>query len=275
MTIKADIVLDSVNPHGHRITTFRLKYPRFIHSEFLTHRDFSRNAASSRAVPIWDSVKLVWKDMAMPIHWGKKKRGMQADGEIGRKRREVAKFVWSFTGMLVSVMVLFLYMLGLHKQVANRMLEPWTHIEVIMTTTKLANWFTLRDHPDAQPEIQHLAYLMRKALEQSVPQQLTWNQWHAPYVEPDLFKKFGIRAALRISASCCAQVSFRKLDASLDKANNLVKRFLENDVVHASPFEHAAQACKDGGSGNFTGTNWYQLRHKLETEPDFIFGDLT
>lgn len=265
MTIKAKIICDSINPANERITTWELEYHRFIHAEFMTHRDFSRNAASSRAIPIWKMIKHVWANMAVPIHWGKKQSGMQADQEVNAFARNAGKAVWVFTGLFVSLMVLLMKSLGVHKQVANRMLEPWTHIKVVMTSTKLNNWFLLRDHPDAQPEIRELAKQMRFHLSRSNPDKLDWGEWHLPYVTASDRARYSLKELLKISTSCCAQVSYRVLNTSLDKANRIFNMLVKADVKHASPFEHPAQAVADStGSGNFTGTQYEQYRLHLE-----------
>jgi hypothetical protein len=271
MTISAKIIADSVNPSGHRITTFELEYPRFIHSEFMTHRDFSRNAASSRAIPIWKAVKLVWKNMAMPIFWGKKQAGMQASGEVNLFSKILGISIWKFTGYFVSLMVLLMKALGVHKQTANRMLEPWTHIKVVMTTTRMDNWEKLRIHPMAQPEIRELAILMRQERRFSLAKKLKWGEWHLPYVSADDRLKYGIKDSLKISSSSNAQVSYRLLDTSIDKALKIFKMLINSDVLHASPFEHPAQAVEDsGGSGNFSGSNWVQYRYYMEN-PDTTY----
>ena len=49
--IKAVIAADSINVKGKRITTFIVTMPRIVLAELNTHRVFSRNSASSRAIP--------------------------------------------------------------------------------------------------------------------------------------------------------------------------------------------------------------------------------
>jgi len=264
MTIRARIIADSINPKGERITTFELEYHRFIHAEFMTHRDFSRNAASSRAIPIMKAIKLVWSNMAVPIHWGKKQAGMQADVELGSVRKFFAKAIWKFTGYMVSVLTLLLKSVGVHKQVANRMLEPWTHIKVVMTTTKMDNWNTLRAHKDAQPEIRELANQMNRAMLNNKPELLDWGQWHLPYVSENDKEKYPIKTLVKMSVTACAQVSYRVLDTSIDKVNRVFGLLINADVIHASPFEHVARVTKKGGSGNFTGSFWRQYRFYVE-----------
>lgn len=268
MTITAEIIADSVNPNGERITTFELEYPRFIHSELMTHRDFSRNAASSRAIPIKKMLQLVRSNMAVPIHWGAKQSGMQADNQLQGFKRTLARTTWKLTGFIVSYMVQLLDLIGLHKQVANRMLEPWSHIKVVVTTTKYDNWFTLRDHKDAQPEIRELAVQMRKKMAVSVPKQLQWGEWHLPYVSEQDRIDYPLITLVKISTTACAQVSYRVLDTSITKVNRVFDLLINADIIHASPFEHPAVASKNGGTGNFTGTNWKQYRHYIENNKE-------
>lgn len=264
MTISAKIIADSFNPDGERITTFELEYPRFVHSELMTHRTFSRNAASSRAIPIKKMLKLVRENMASPIHWGLKQSGMQATNQLTGFKAWFAKKLWKTTGYLVSYMVQAMDKIGLHKQVANRMLEPWSHIKVVVTSTDMSNWFLLRDHPDAQPEIWQLAIVMREAMEKSKPIPLAWSEWHLPYVSAKDKLEYTLGEQLKISTCACAQVSYRVLDTSITKVNRIFDLLINADVVHASPFEHVARATKSGGSGNFNMTKWKQYRFYIE-----------
>jgi len=262
--INAKIIKHSINPANEDIVTWELEYHRFIHAEFMTHRDFSRNASSSRAIPIWKMIKHAWTNMAIPTHWGKKQKGMQAAQEVNPFAQTMGKIIWIFTGLCVSLMVLLMKGLGVHKQVANRMLEPWTHIKVVMTTTKHGNWFLLRDHRDAQPEIRQLAKQMRQKLAESTPERLEWGEWHLPYLTSYDKSILTLSKQLKVSTSCCAQVSYRLLDTSVAKAIAIFNRLVNADVKHASPFEHPAQAVENGGTGNFTGTGWMQYRKLLE-----------
>lgn len=251
--ISAKIVADSIS-QGKRITTFELEYPRFIHSELMTHRVFSRNAMSSRAVPIEKMIEQVAKEPAMPIHWGKNQAGMQAKEEVsgedkyGNDRKELLKARWHESAKFQASFAQEFSDHALHKQVVNRILEPFQTMKTVLTSTEFENFYWLRNHEDAQPEIKKLAEEMLKAQEQSVPVELEAGEWHTPYYDKGSWKEGydydyqGVRLeeALAISASCCAQVSYRKLDDSLEKALNVYKRLVESEPVHASPFEHQA-----------------------------------
>jgi hypothetical protein len=254
MTISAKIIADSVSTSGKRITTYELEYPRFIHAEFMTHRLFSRNAASSRAIPVERAIELIKQNTAMPIHWGKNQPGMSAKEECdtfiaGRNREE-----WWKEARDVAIGYASAFgKVGYHKQIVNRLLEPYSHIKVVCTATEFDNFFYLRRHPDAQPEIQELANQMWETRNQNTPNELYPGEWHVPYYgtgfwmsagpsEGEESDQFGVtlNEAIAISASCCAQVSYRRLDDSLEKALEIYNRLITSKPAHASPFEHQA-----------------------------------
>jgi hypothetical protein len=273
--ITAKIIKDSISPVGKRITTFELEYPRFVHAETLTHRVFSRNAASSRAIPIETMIKQVIDNPAMPVWWGKNQTGMQAKEELcnikttinhytGRvgTSLEKAKEVWLDSRDSAVTYVKELSTIGLHKQIANRILEPWAHIKVVVTSTEWDNWYNLRNHPDAQPEIHKLAEIMLEEHNRSVPRKLDYGQWHLPYVNED--EGYTLDDAQKVSVSLCAQVSYRKSDDSLEKAIKIFDRLIESKPTHASPTEHQATPLEDNeeSSGNFKG--WLQYRQLIK-----------
>lgn len=246
--ISAKIVGDSIS-QGKRITTFELEYPRFVHSELMTHRVFSRNAMSSRAVPIEKMIEQVMNSPAKPIHWGKNQSGMQAKEELSDITH--VDFYWEELAKEVGGYAAYFSKQGLHKQVVNRILEPFQTMKTVLTSTEFENFFWLRNHEDAQPEIKKLAEEMLKAQEESEPLELKVGDWHLPYFETSFWDgdwpaldingtEYSLEDAKAISASCCAQVSYRKLDDSLEKALNVYKRLVESEPVHASPFEHQA-----------------------------------
>lgn len=247
--IKAKIVADSVNTSGDRITTYELEYPRFIHSELMTHRLFSRNAMSSRAVPIDKMLEQVRDTPASPIHWGINKSGMQASEEhpdVGR-----CEDLWKSSAHSVSMLAEVLKSENLHKQIVNRLLEPFQMMKVVVTATEYQNFFWLRLDEDAQPEILELAAVMKSAYDESEPEVLQSGEWHTPYVEhkryPEelIYKVDGLSVnpeqAIAISSSCCAQVSYRNIDNTYEKAMTVYERLgVGGSKIHASPFEHVA-----------------------------------
>lgn len=262
--ITATIIADSISAHtNQRITTFELEYPRFIHAELMTHRQFSRNSASSRAIPIDKMIELVQTNAASPIHWGLNQSGMQARKE--HHDPHICEKAW-YEAMYSAIHhAKQLQALGLHKQIVNRVLEPFQMMKVLVTATSFDNFFNLRCHKDAQPEIKHLADLMYEAMQNSVPEVLHAGEWHTPYVyherndngvleyfvyttdtsgtETDgyQYKQYlSEDEAIKISCSCAAQVSYRKNDTSIEKAISIYDKLVNSDPVHASAFEHCA-----------------------------------
>lgn len=290
--IKATIVADSISAHtNQRITTFELEYPRFIHAELMTHRQFSRNAASSRAIPIDKMIEQVLSNPAEPIHWGANQSGMQADKQIVETGR--AKQVWKIAKEDAIYHAEKLQELGLHKQIVNRVLEPFQMMKTLVTATNFDNFFNLRCHKDAQPEIKQLADLMYQAMQESKPEVLQAGEWHTPYVYHTrseqgvlMYYVLGrdgevqyltVDEAIKISCSCSAQVSYRKNDTSIEKALTIYDKLVNSEPVHASAFEHCAtpidiESTKEGithfdvndvpYSGNFS--NWVQYRQLIE-----------
>lgn len=256
--ISATIIQDSINFDSYRktrITTFELTYPRFIHSEFMTHGMLAKNAASSRAIPVDKMIELVLSHPQAPIHWGKNQSGMQAKEELVGEALANTMTLWDEARTEAVFLAKEMLANGAHKQIANRILEPFTQMKVVCTATEYENFFWLRDHPDAQPEIQELARCMRAALENSKPLDLYCGEWHVPYVSRDrdirsnaLVYHTGEGSVLTldeakiVSASCCAQVSYRKSDDTVDKAQRVYDRLIGSEPVHASPTEHQAMA---------------------------------
>jgi len=319
MTITAKIIADSVGPKSPRITTFELHYPRFIHAELMTHRMFSRNASSSRAIPVERQIAAIIEDTAMPVHWGMNQSGMQAEQET-----DAAVFVNGFEyyddgddrcGLLehrimysaegawneardraIEVAEAFVAA-GYHKQVVNRILEPFSHIKVVVTATNYDNFFHLRSHKDAQPEIKVLSDLMMAAYAESTPRELSNEDWHLPYVtdaELDYIQSaenlvhdavpMTVDDLIKVSVARCARVSYKTHDGtptSVEADMALYERLLGSVPLHASPAEHQAKmdtltyfGCSgvdvakwenEHLSGNFGG-GWIQYRKTLDHE---------
>lgn len=253
MTVSAKVIKDSISPQGIRITTLELEYPRIIHSELMTHRVFSRNSASSRAIPVSKVIELVESNPAMPVHWGKNQAGMQAKEELDELSKESVRQLWLEAAKQAVSIAKVMAATNCHKQVVNRLLEPFQHMKVVVTSTEWANWDWLRDHPDADPTIHALAKEMKRVRNESIPEELFYGEWHLPYVhskrseiyaERNYFDEHGepitLEQARMISASCCAQTSYRKQDGSLEKAEDIFKKLVESEPCHASPVEHQA-----------------------------------
>jgi len=261
--ISSKIVLHSASPvHEQPIATLQLVYPRFIHSEFMTHRVFSRNAMSSRAVPVAKMIEQVRLDPAMPIHWGANQPGMQASGEVNDEAKKDAAVLWQRSALVASDVAESMSLrLGLHKQVVNRILEPYQWMHTIVTSTEWDNFFSLRLDAAAEPNIRRLAQCMLAALEGSTPVE---RDFHAPYVSEAEIEELDYERAALVSAARCARVSYLNHDGSapvLEKDLALAETLRTSR--HASPFEHQAWvfADPDHRSRNFRG--WEQFRDRI------------
>lgn len=322
MSFEAKVIAHSTTQFCKDIITLQLRYPRFIHAENKTHRilssesedeafavtqstglmddrALSRNASSSRAIPVAKLVDMVRNNPAMPIHWGKNKPGMSADeechelidvpaeladayghfcglgGAYPTPQRTTREAWWRFGAWLSAHISEQFSLAGYHKQIANRQTEHSQWISVVVTATEWDNFFELRDHPDAQPEIRHLAKLMKEAIENSSARLLQRGEWHAPYVsveeQREILAKHGWRGVIRVSAARCCRVSYLKHDgthATFEEDMALCDRLAASKPIHASPFEHQAEPghgrSHEALGGNLVG--WIQHRKLLELE---------
>ncbi|HEV2739872.1 MAG TPA: FAD-dependent thymidylate synthase [Candidatus Elarobacter sp.] len=278
MPFSARVLLDSVSPAGVRLTTMEARYPRFIHSEVMTHRVFSRNSSSSRAVPIRKMIDAVRTDPAMPVWWGRNQAGMQALAELDGNARALARAEWqrALEDALAHAERLAASDINLHKQLVNRILEPFAWITVIITATEWANFFTQRTHEDAQPELKHIATLMLDAYRGSAPRALAFGEWHTPLVLADEEAALPLEERLKISVARSARVSYLTHDGSRDHAKDveLYERLVEGGANgHWSPFEHVATPLESARewSGNFRG--WQQFRKRFAQEHASAFPD--
>jgi thymidylate synthase ThyX len=160
---KVVVLADSVAPNGSRLFTVEATYPRFVHSELMTHRQFSRNAASSRAIPVEKTLARVWDEPATPISWGKNQKGMQAEEELLGVDLGFARSYWTEARNKAAQQADKMVKMGVHKQIVNRLLEPFVWMTTIISATDWANFFALRCHRDAQPEIREIADRIRYA----------------------------------------------------------------------------------------------------------------
>ncbi len=250
--ITAKVVCDSVSEQGIRLTTFEIEYPRFIHGELMTHRMLSKNSSSSRAIPIQKMLDQIESNMAIPVYWGKNKSGMQAVEEVSKFDEAKSVLNWERSYNYVKERVENMVEIGLHKQVPNRLTEPFQMMKVVITGTDWDNFFNLRIHPDAQPEICMLAYKMYRAMQESKPIELKVGEWHLPYVNvgwngkgqacyaDEDFNVIELEQATKLSAASCAAVSYRTESMTLEKADKIFDMLINAEVIHASPFEHLA-----------------------------------
>lgn len=252
--ISAEIICDSISNEGRRLTTMRLRYPKFIHGEFMTHRMFSRNASSSRAIPTKRYLEEVRSDelRACPVFWGKNQAGMQAAEELTGINLAIVQEQWRRSAFNAAAIAESMAERGAHKQIVNRILEPYLHINVVVTATEYMNFFGLRLDEGAQPEIRVLAEEMWQALQNSTPKLLQVGEWHLPYVNEKTWQEIGasgdfLSTAIKVSVARCARVSYTSFEtgktSTVEEDLKLHDRLVGNHPIHASPAEH--QACPD------------------------------
>lgn len=255
--ITAKVILDSRSPDGARLTTMELRYPRFIHGEFLTHRQFARNSASSRAIPFSKFVDAVIADPVIPLKWGAEKPGMQTGEEV--TDRDKAVEIWLGARDSAVQEATLLHHLGVHKSICNRLLEPWQWMVTLVTATEWANFFDQRCSPDAEVHMRTLANAMREALANSGPIQ---RQVHAPYIDPITESELPIQQRKRLSVARCARVSYLNHDGTRDLQKDYDLHDKLRLSAHPSPFEHVATAAtRIHQSGPFAG--WKQYRKEI------------
>ena len=274
--IEAKVIEDSISPQGKRITTLQVKFHRYILPEFNTHRVFSRNFSSSRAIPTAKLIEQVRTQPAMPVHWGRNQPGMQASEELSGQELDNAITTWNLSAEMAAQQAEMMAAAGAHKQIVNRIIEPYLFVTGIVTSTEWDNWDALRAHPDAQPEIQELALKIIEARKLSIPKSLDYGTWHLPYVSIEerndgFFKVEANKWMLqKISAARCCRVSYLKHDGTVPDINDdlaLFQRLAGAVPIHASPLEHQATPStwvKDTLGGNFYG--WQQFRKIWEDE---------
>jgi thymidylate synthase ThyX len=257
---------------GSRLTTFELVYPRFILAEVNTHRQFSRNSASSRAIPVEAMIAAVEADPAGPVFWGKNQAGMSAAEELQGDHLQCAKDAWRSTVPYVVGTVKHMAALGLHKQIANRVLEPWVWVKTVLSATEWANFYALRTAAGAQPEFQALAEAMLAAHNASTPYGYDIAPeamaWHLPYITAEERLTLSIKDQKKVSVARCARVSYTRHGQVKDLEDD---RRLHDRLAasgHWSPFEHVATPFR-GKWANFK--NFMQYRYEMSGENIQVF----
>lgn len=275
--MQAQVILASKGPEQDPIYTIRKRYPRIIHGEVMTHRVFSRNAGSSRARPAKVTIQEIRDTPFIPWHWGKNQSGMQAfednDTLLRLHQDNILSHLalqnldvdetgwcdidprdgWSEAAHRAAEIAQAFADAGYHKQVFNRLLEPFSWIDVLVTATEWDNFLWLRDHEDAEPHIADLARLVKQAIDSCNIQELSPGEWHLPYITAEdletIDREFNdgrttvIEIARCVSAARCARVSYKLFDGSAPSIKgdlDLYQKLVGNARIHASPMEHQA-----------------------------------
>jgi hypothetical protein len=261
----AKIILGSIGATNIPIYSMHWHYPRPIHGEVMTHKDFSRNARSSRAVPVRTMLNEVRTNPYVPWHWGANQKGMQAGAdnstlvsiptETGGIHDVTREDAWRSASRAAAAHAEAFMDAEYHKQNPNRLLEPFAWIDTLITTTKLANFMNLRDHAAAEPHFRDLAQMVKEAVDNHGDcDYLEDNEWHQPYINKDdhleALRRFpndfdaGSAWLNKISSARCARISYKPFgdgDASYGAELERYDMLANGDAVHASPFEHQAK----------------------------------
>lgn len=270
----AKVLADSVaiNRSGVRLTTLEVTMPRIVLAEFNTHRMLSRNSASSRAIPVEKMLERVKNNPFIPDSWPANGKGMQPAGNLDESTAAFSKEEWLRARDNVVQSVENMLALGVHKQITNRLLEPWLWHTVIVTATDWENFFALRLHKDAQEQLRKTAQAMKEALSQSEPTIKPLHAWHRPLCSDEhelLEAGYGEEEINLISIGRCARVSYLTHDGKRDPDADIALAYKLEKSGHMSPFEHVAYARSDHHArcGNFRG--WKQYRKTIPGEEVF------
>jgi thymidylate synthase ThyX len=302
--IQAKIIADSVNSCGNRITTFQSRVPKFLLAELNTHRliskpteaerryiettDLSRNAASTRAIPLKRQMEKVASEPFVPSWWGKNQKGMSASEEVDHPK--ICDEQWHLAKRQMLDRAGALEFENVHKQTAGRLLEPFLYVDWLATSTDWESFFDLRTSDSAQPEMQELAMLMEQEFLLSEPKILKAGDWHMPYfnqstlglkegsistwilacdgIRRDEFGEMALYETIKKSTARCARISYETHDGIRDPEEDIKLHDMLAENNHWSPFEHCAHAIDfPERVGNFTG--WVQYRKILELPISF------
>ena len=280
--IKAKIVQDSSLPTGERLLTFSVMYGRLIHSELLRHRAASHSVKSSRAIPTHKYRAEVMENIYVPVKFGTKKKGMQA-GEPTFLTKFYGEKIWKLSSKFACFFHWMMEKFGIHKEVANRVLEPYVWVEETITVEAdaLKEIANLRVHDDAQEDVRRIVEEMVYEMDRSTPVELNQGQWHVPYVvrrqvENEMIytdnngNKLTLDQAIICSAARCARSSYANHDNSMssyDKDIGLAKQLIGSEPMHLSPFEHQARPFTDDTEKSQYGSNFrnfFQQRKAIE-----------
>ena len=269
--ISAEIIADSKNQGGQRITTFVLTFPRIVLAEYNTYRMLTRNSASSRAIPFKKMLKSVLQDPFVPIKYMRDHQGMQGNVYFTNPLIQfLITQLWLTARNLMVILAWTLSKVGLTKQIVNRLLEPFLWHKIITTATDWENFFALRAEGGAEIHIQALAYLMLDAYNISKPKLLQPGEWHMPFGDniereklyPILAEHFGItieeisegydfneqrgmpllnEIKLKIATARCARTSYNDFSGESDYKKDIQLHDRLAKSGHWSPFEHCAR----------------------------------
>lgn len=244
----AKVIADSISVCSNRLTSIEGRLPKFILAQLNTHKSLSKNASSSRAIPIKQCIREASskETRAIPSKFGKAHPGMLATEWFEGDELELAQLRWEIAANRACNTAQSMLDEGMDKQATNRVLDSYIHSNVLITGTDDAwlNFFGLR-LKDADPTMEEFALKCLNAYNASVPDLLTKKQWHLPYVDltgVDVEHPAIMADVIKISISRCARVSYKSFvdQKPSTLAEDLTRFELLLNSRHLSPFEHIA-----------------------------------
>lgn len=292
MAFSAKILADSVAPNGRRLTSIEIVFPRIILAELNTHRQLSKNSASSRAIPIETMLRRVREEPYIPSTWGKNQKGMSASIDLDERDASKARDIWLHARDAAVAQAEKLLDAGVHKQLTNRLLEPFLWHTVLVTATEWSNFFHLRNNKDAHPDMQTIAKMMQEQYKASEPTPIREGEWHLPFRSDFDATHLTESGSVKANIGRCARVSYLTHDGARDLQADISLHDRLLVAGHMSPFEHVARPATEedvwqygrlGGVdllagdapkarnawfGNFQG--WVQFRKMIPCESDIL-----
>lgn len=267
--VTAKVLCHSISEAGIELISYEIQYPRMILAELNTHGMLCKNSSSSRAIPF---AKMQEQLTARPVRFGQANPGMQDKG-LDYDALVMLDEQWEYDVPYTSTVAWekakqsalgfsrAFHDAGYHKQVYNRLTEPFQMMKTVLSGTELANFNWLRNHGAADPTIEELARCMYEAKGQSEPELLKTGEYHLPYVtisrrhdgkrvylEVDSehgADELSTEDAIKMSCARTAAVSFRNCDYGLEKCLEVYERLIGDDRKHASAMQHAATPMKE------------------------------
>lgn len=299
--IKATVLAHSISPQGIQFITYEIEYPRMVLAELNTHGMLVRNSASSRAIPF---KKMIEQLTARPVRFGAANPGMQDKGEehdglVFPQRKCSAPDAWEEAKGFAVAFAKAFYESGYHKQVYNRLTEPFQMMKTVISGTEWNNFMWLRDHGAADPTIAELARVIKEARARSVPEALRPGEWHLPYVgftrqdngvavyfirgndEPEYgaitmadMVILTLDEAIKVSSARCAAVSFRNVDYDVAKSTEVFNRLIGDERKHASAFQHQATPMQPKQNVEWHGPLSYAFAEQVGVACGFVGADI-
>jgi thymidylate synthase ThyX len=295
---KAEVIADSYNKHS-RITTMEVVMPRIILAEMNTHRMFSRNSASSRAIPSEKMIKSIQENPFVPLMWMKNHKGMQGKEYFDHIKSGFLDNTWKRLSKEAISNIERLSFEGeeVTKQITNRLLEPFMFHKAVITTNEFGfeNFISQRLSEEAEIHMKHVASLMLESYNNSEAKKLDELDYHIPYLDninSDILKSILFenykdalmsteqwssefkKLKVKISVARLARTSYTEVGEKSEK-NTEKEQYIKDIALHDklieqghwSPFEHIAYSSENRFQmGGNLGIGWVQYRKLFTNE---------